>query len=156
MKILRVPAILSALLLLLLFACTSSAATTCPWLTRGSAATALGGDVTATVQIAESGEGSCTFTRQDGPKDVLKIVVSKAPLESCPAESPKPKGIGNEAALCRVERSPNEAMELLVSRVRDFHFKVSLSVHRDELQTGINRAQEAVKQIAEQVAGNLF
>ena len=156
MKILRVPAILSALLLLLLCAGTSSAATICPWLTKGSAATALGGAVTATMQIAASGEGSCTFARQDGPKDVLKIVVSKAPLESCPAESAKPKGIGNEAALCTVERSPNEPVVLLVSRVRDFHFTVSLSVHRDELQTGINRSDEAVKQIAEQVAGNLF
>jgi len=156
MKILRVPAILSALLLCLLCASASSAATICPWLTQGSAATALGGAVTATIQVAPSGEGSCTFSRQDGPKDVLKIVVSKAPPESCPAESAKPKGIGNEAALCRVERSPNEAVELLVSRVRDFHFTVSLSVHRDESQTAINRAEEAVKQIAEQVAGNLF
>lgn len=149
-------AILNALLLGLLFASASSAATTCPWLTQGSAATALGGGVTATVEIAASGEGSCTFRRQDRPKDVLKIVVSKASLESCPAESAKPKGIGNEAALCKVQRSPNEAVELVVSRVRDVHFTVSLSVHGDELPTGNSHAEEAVKQIAEQVAGNLF
>lgn len=96
------------------------------------------------------------FTRQDGPKDVLKIVVSKAPLESCPPESAKPKGIGNEAALCKVQRSPDEAVELVASRVRDLHFTVSLSVHGDELRTGMSHAEEAVKQIAEQVAGNLF
>jgi len=156
MRIFRVAAFLSALLLLLSLAHTCSAATTCPWLTQGSAVTALGGAVTATVQLAGSGEGSCTFTRQGRPKDVLKIVVSKAALESCLAGSIKPKGIGNEAALCRVERSTNQAVELLVSRVRDFHFTVSLSVHGDELQTGINRAEETVKQIAEQVAGNLF
>lgn len=149
-------AIVNALLLGLVFAGASSAATTCPWLTQGSAATVLGGGVTVTVRIAESGEGSCAFTRQDGPKDVLKIVVSKAPLESCPAESAKPKGIGNEAALCKVQRSPNEAVELVVSRVRNFHFTVTLSVHGDELQTSINHAEEAVKQVAEQVAGNLF
>lgn len=153
---LQVAAVLSALLLGLLFASASSAATTCPWLTQGSAATALGGGVTATVQIAESGEGSCTFTRRDGPKEVLRIVVSKAPLESCPAESAKPKGIGNEAALCKVQRSPNEAVELLVSRVRDLHFTVSLSVHGGESPTGASQAEDAVKQIAEQVAGNLF
>lgn len=156
MKGSRVAGILSVLLLSLLFAGTSSAATTCPWLTQGSAATALGGAVTAMMQIAGSGEGSCTFTRQGEPKDVLKIVVSKAALESCPPESAKPKGIGNEAALCKVRRTPNEAVELLVSRVREFHFTVSMSIHGDELQTGINRAEEAVKQIAEQVAGNLF
>lgn len=156
MKGLRMAAILNALLLGFVFASASFAATTCPWLTKGSAATALGGGVTATVQTAESGEGSCTFTRQDGGKDILKIDVSKAPLESCPAESSKPKGIGNEAALCRIHRSPNEAVELVVSRVRDFHFTVSLSVHADALQTGMNHAEEAVKQIAEQVAGNLF
>lgn len=153
---LRVAAILGAFLLGLSLAGASSAATTCPWLTQGSAATALGGAVTATMQIAESGEGSCTFTRHDGPKDVLKIVVSKAMLESCPAESAKPKGIGNEASLCKVQRSPNEAVELLVSRVREFHFTISMSVHGDESQAEISHAEEAVKQIAEQVAGNLF
>lgn len=152
----RVVAVCGALLFGLLFTQGARGATTCPWLTQGSAATALGGGVTATAQIAQSGEGSCTFTRLDGPKDVLKIVVSKASLESCPAESAKPKGIGNEAALCKVQRSPNEAVELVVSRVRDFHFTVSLSVHGDELRTGINHAEENVKQIAEQVAGNLF
>jgi len=156
MKILRLLATLNPLLVLLLCAGTSSAATTCPWLTQGSAATALGGTVTAAVQIAESGEGSCTFTRQDGLKNVLKIVVSKASLESCPPESAKPKGIGNEAALCKVQHSPNEAVELLVSRVRDFYFTVSISVHGDESPIGINHTEEAVKQIGEQVAGNLF
>lgn len=152
----RVVAVFGALLFGLVSTQGASATTTCPWLTQGSAATALGGGVTATAQIAQSGEGSCRFTRQDGPKDVLKIVVSKAPLESCPAESAKPKGIGNEAALCKVQRSPNETVELVVSRVRDLHFTVSLSVHGDELRTGINHAEENVKQIAEQVAGNLF
>ena len=156
MKILRVATILTALLLDLVFASASLSATSCPWLTQGSAAAVLGGGVTSMVRIAQSGEGSCTFTRQDGPKDVLKIVVSKGPLESCPAESGKPKGIGNEAGLCKIQRSPNEAVQLLVSRVRDFHFTVSLSVHADALQTAMSHAEEAVKQIAEQVAGNLF
>ena len=152
------PRALGVLVLLafaLLAPCVSAAAN-CPWVTPGSAVNWLGGPVSAVVRVSESGEGSCTFTRQAGAKSILKIVVSKAALESCPAHSAKPQGIGNEAALCKLQPSPNEAVELLVSRVREFHFTVSLSMPRDESPGGITHAEDAVKQIAEQVAGNLF
>jgi hypothetical protein len=146
----------AALVLSLLSARASAATTNCPWVTQGSVAKALGGAVTASVQVSASGEGSCIFTRQEAPNDTLKIVVSKAAVESCPAESDKPKGIGNEAALCKVQRSKHEAVELLASRVLAFHFTVSLSLADDPQNTGVSRAQETVKQIGEQVAGNLF
>jgi len=140
----------------LLCASTSSAATNCPWLAQGSAAAALGGPVTASVQVSDSGEGACTFTR-DGAGNNLKIVVQRTPQKSCPAESTKVKGIGNEAVFCKVQESPNELIEMVVSRVRELHFTVSLAVHRSASHTSeTSGAEDAVKQVAEQVAGNLF
>lgn len=134
----------------------AAAGGSCPWLTQGSAANALGGLVTVTVQVSDSGEGTCAFTRQQGTNDSLKISVQRVAQDSCPDGSVKLKGIGNEAVLCRVQRSPNELVEMVVSRVRELHFTVSFSL-RGESRTGdVSRAEEAVKQIAEQVAGNLF
>jgi hypothetical protein len=135
------------------------APSSCPWVTQGSARAALGGSVSATVQVLESGEGSCTFTRQQGAKDTLKVAVARTvlPSASCPAESPKLKGVGNEAVLCKVQGAPGELAEMLISRVRELHFTVSVSLHSEGSQTADQgRAEEVVKQIAEQVAGNLF
>lgn len=153
----RTPAICSALFFGLLCASSLSAATSCPWLTQGSAATALGGPVTASVQVSDAGEGSCTFTRQDRTQNSLKVVVQSAAQNPCPAESSKLKGIGNEAVLCKVQQSSSEWTEMVVSRVRELHFSVSLSLHGKNPQTGeTGGSQDVVKQIAEQVAGNLF
>jgi hypothetical protein len=145
--------------LLLALICSSAlhaANSSCPWLTQGSAATALGGPVTATVQISGSGEGTCAFTRQQGTNDSLKISVQRASQESCPDDSAKLKGIGNEAVLCKIRRSPNELIQIVVSRVRELHFTVRFSLRGESRAGDLNRAEEAVKQIAEQVAGNLF
>lgn len=140
-----------------------SAATNCPWLTKGSAATALGGSVSVTVQVSDSGEGSCTFTREeatskDNFKDALKISVQKAlPQPSCPAGSPKLTTIGNEAVTCTLRRQPEESMEMIVSRVRDLHFTVSITTHKQGAQApNQNQPADALEQVAEQVAGNLF
>jgi len=134
----------------------ASAAANCPWLTTGSAAMVLGGPATAAVQVSDTGEGACTFTRQDSSKSVLKIAVSQKTLESCPADSPKPRGIGNEAALCKARRSSDEVVELVVSRVRNLHFTVSLAIPVDASPGAGLTQEDAVKQIAEQVAGSLF
>jgi|SRR5277367_2481833 len=140
----------------------SSAATNCPWLTKGSAATALGGSVSVTAQVSDSGEGSCTFTREeatskDNFKDVLKIAVQKAPQPTCPAGSPKLIAIGNEAVTCTLRRPPVESVEMIVSRVRDLHFTVSITTHKQGAQpSNPSESADALEQVAEQVAGNLF
>jgi hypothetical protein len=140
-----------------------SAATNCPWFTKGSAETTLGGTVSATVQVSDSGEGSCTFTREqattkDEFKDVLKISVQKAPPQpSCPAGSPKLAAIGNEAVTCMLRRPPEESVEMIVSRVRELHFTVSLTTHKQKRPaTNPNEPDDTLEQVAEQVAGNLF
>jgi|SRR5277367_3086251 len=139
------------------------AANSCPWLTKGSAATALGGSVSVAAQVSESGEGTCTFTREeatskDNFKDVLKISVQKAPPQpSCPAGSAKVAAIGNEAVTCTLHRLPLESVEMIVSRVRDLHFTVSITTHKEGAQApNQNQPTDPLEQIAEQVAGNLF
>ena len=152
-------AMLTFLVLVLLAPATVRAANNCPWLTQGSAETALGGKVSATVKVSNSGEGFCTFSRQEGPKDTLKVVVQKAAVGSCPAGSPELKGIGNEAVLCAMRRSPNESVEMIVSRVRELHFTIRVTTHKKGNAAGDespNRMESVLEQLAEQVAGNLF
>jgi hypothetical protein len=129
----------------------------CPWLTEGSAAKALGGDVSVTVNVADTGEGSCKFTRQQDPSDSLDILISKAAFPTCPADSAKLQGIGNEAVLCKPPGSHSEAVEMVSSRVRDLHFTVTRASRRQKSTAKSTDAQEGVlTQIAEQVAGNLY
>jgi hypothetical protein len=126
--------------------------TTCPWLTQGSASRVLGGDASTKVSVSGTGEGSCRFVREQRSPDSLKILVSKDALASCPTESRKLKGIGNQAARCRVK-----GVEMVSGRVRDLHFTVTLSSRGQKSPVKLPDVQEdALEQIAEQIAGNLF
>lgn len=135
----------------------SHASTGCPWLTEGSAARALGGEVSVTVKVSDTGEGACRFSRQPGSMDALEILVSKATLPACPAESTPLKGIGNEAATCRPHSSRAEAVEMISSRVRNLHFTVTLTTRGQKSAVkSVDPQDDALEQIAEQVAGNLY
>jgi len=134
------------------------AANVCPWTTQGSAATALGGDPVATVQVSESGEGFCSYSVSDSvSKNTLKIVVRKAALpQTCPAGSSELKGVGNEAVMCTIRRSA-EVVGLIASRVRAQHFTVTITLHRKGMPNPeFGHYEDALKVIAEQVAGSLF
>ncbi len=153
------PRLLIALaVLLLLVSGRASGATMCPWLTQGSAAKILGGDVSVSVISANETEGSCTFSRRQGAAVYLfEVSVHKAAGTGCPADGTKLRGIGNEAILCRMERSPSETVEEVSGRVRDLYFSVSLGIHGPKSSAMTIEAQrEGVNQAAEQVAGNLF
>jgi len=131
--------------------------TGCPWLTEGSAARALGGKVSVTVKVSDTGEGLCKFSRQQESPDALEILVSKATLPTCPAESTSLKGIGNEAATCRPHSSRTDSVEMISSRVRDRHFTVTLTARAQKTPTKPSDPQDdPLEQIAEQVAGNLY
>lgn len=129
----------------------------CPWLTQGSAASALGGDVSVTVNVANTGEGSCRFLRQQTPLRSLEILVSKTSGTKCPDNSPRLTGIGNEAQRCRLRESHGEMTEMVSSRVRELFFTVTLSTQGQKVSVNSSdRSGDALEQIAEQVAGNLY
>jgi hypothetical protein len=119
----------------------------------------LGGESTAVVQVAaESAEGFCSFTlEQGGSTYSLRVVVRKTADVPCPAGSAQLKGIGNEAALCKRRQSHDEVVERIVSRVREKHFTVSITIRRKSSQPPeVGHYEDGLKQIAETVAGNLF
>ena len=149
---------LLSLLLFVLLTSALRAEPVCPWLTQGSAAAMLGGDVSSVIKLAPPGEGSCAFSLQRGAATYsLEIVVESTPRTACPPASQKLLGIGNEAVACRVQRSPNEAVEMVSSRVRRLYFTVSLKIQR-AANPGIplSKQRDIVERAAEQVAGNLF
>ena len=125
----------------------------CPWLTEGTAATALGVDVLATVNVSDSGEGVCKFSGKPSSADSLEIMVSKASLPTCPEGSRELKGIGNEAMRC----THGHVVEMISSRVRDLHFTVTITSHRQKNDAKADELQnDPLEQVAEQVAGSLY
>ena len=128
----------------------------CPWLTQGSAANALGGDVSATIAVSNSGEGFCRFSRPQAPHNSLEILVGKG-LSACPAGSPVVRAIGNEATRCRLSGPKGQLAEMMSSRVRDLHFTVTLTLTAQKtLVKSPDPQEDQLEQIAEQVAGNLY
>ena len=124
----------------------ASSPATCPWLTQGSASRLLGGEVSIKVNLSSTG-GFCTFLLP--PRDSLRILVSKAALASCPQGSTQLKGIGNQAASCRTPGSRRGShADMISGRVRDLYFTVTVNMPA--------APEDALEQIAEQIAGNLF
>lgn len=129
----------------------------CPWLTRGSAARALGGDVSVAANLLNTGEGSCKFTKLQEPLNSLEILVGKVSLPACPPNSMRLTGIGNEATRCRLREAHGDSVEMVSSRVRETYFCVTLSMHGQKPSTkSLDLSNDVLQQIAEQVAGNLF
>jgi hypothetical protein len=139
----------------------SSAPKVCPWVTQGSAAKALGGEVSATIEVSESGEGSCSFNRITDASTSLRIAVSKSALPSCGADGMALKGIGDEAARCTIpgsdSGSDNPKAEMISGRVRDMHFTVTLRANEHQSPgRPADPQDDELEHIAEAVAGNLF
>jgi hypothetical protein len=134
----------------------NSLKSSCPWLTQGTAAWALGGDVSATVNMSTSAEGSCKFSRLQGPPDSVEIVVRKTALPACPAASLELKGIGNQATRCSCPASHGEDVEMISSRVRDLYFTVTLASRGQRSASKPDRQNDALEQISEEIAGNLY
>jgi hypothetical protein len=121
----------------------SSAVTTCPWLTEGSAAEVLGGEVRVTLNVASPIQGTCTFVKTARPKEQLKVLVGAGNVPSCPAGSAKVIGVGDQATRCHLPHSA----QMISGNVRTVGMAITLSG---------NPTEDAIQQIAEQVAGNLF
>ena len=135
---------------------------TCPWLTEGTAATALGGTPDLAVKLASPQEGSCVFTFQnEALRSTLEITVTKQPLSTrdlnCPAGSPSLPAIGNNAVICHPALLARGDRQLVLSRVRDTYFSIVLTAERKDSTTpDVEKQRDRITMIAEQVAGNLF
>jgi len=136
----------------------AGAAELCPFMTQGSAAKLLGGDVSATVNSTEDRDGACTFTRQQASITyTLAIVVHKTPTDPCPEHSTPLKAVGNEAMSCRFSPSSSETTEKISGRVRDMFFTIALTIRGPKgPDMPVEAEREAVNQAAEQVTGNLY
>jgi hypothetical protein len=86
---------------------------------------------------------------------VLEIVVGKDMGAACPVDSPKLVGIGNEATRCRIPAAHGNTAEMLSSRVRDLHFSIVLREQKRSAKSA-DTQDDALEQLGEQVAGNLF
>jgi len=159
----------TGLLLTLLAGCTAGGAqstssrdrpmveTQCPWLTSGTAADVLGGEVASAISGNGMTEGSCRFVRRDAPMDFLEIHVSAAPLYSCPAGSTVLHGIGNEAVRCTISHEHGMAEEMASGSVRATHFTVTMSIRGSRRPAKpSDSADDPLARVADEVAGNLY
>jgi len=145
------------------------AQTKCPWLNEATAGGILGSPVTVTVTVKPGDQvsGVCKFTRKrDQATQELRISVDlmtdipkqfPTHLAQCPPKSPPLPATGNEAVTCGIHTKEYHYAEIVVGRVRNQAFVVSISstVQDDPSMTQKERRDRA-NQIAEQVAGILF
>jgi hypothetical protein len=139
----------------------------CPWINEATARGVLGGDVTLAAKVNDRGEGFCEYSRQQGAVvrqlriavNIMTDIPKQFPtyLAQCPPKSDPLRAIGNEAVTCSTEGKGRTSAEVVVGRVREQAFVVSLS---SSLQDDASMTQEMRRQkvnlVAEQVAGILF
>lgn len=132
----------------------------CPWLTEGSAAKALGGDVTVSAQQQSSFAGACRFTLKGDFDTMLNIEIGRAPAHACMEPGEELIGLGNEATLCHGKGAHGEPTKVIEGRVRNTYFIVTMSRRMAPLSAGMQSAAKAsssfIERVAEQVVGNLY
>ena len=141
------------------------ASTRCPWLNAATAGGVLGGEVQVdltppTVQ----GDLTCEFSRGQGSSAYkLHIAVHtmqdpskefKRYLSRCDGQRVPLKAIGNEAVQCVLKNSSTVSEEQVIGRVRERVFILTLMRYASASpNAGLS---EDARNLAEQVAGNLF
>lgn len=148
------------LILFLLPACVC-AQQVCPWLTQGTAAALMAGDVRANVHVSE-GEGTCEFLRTAVDDDnlaavgeglLLRIAVSRQLPRECATGEPL-KGIGQDSVFCD-EDADGKHRQMIQGRVRNTYFLLTLT-SKQTRTTNEAVLRRTLEQAAEEVAGNLF
>jgi hypothetical protein len=125
----------------------------CPWLTRGTAATVLGGDVSLAVAMVGHDQWSCMFRGLQNLDDELTITVSGVAPPTCRKNGVKLVGVANWATACSISRSHHRYIETVSGQARDTYFTVTLSFREKKKWHAEGAAAE---QIAEMVAGSLY
>jgi hypothetical protein len=125
----------------------------CPWLTEGTGAALMAGDVTAHVAEA-NGEGTCEFTRAAPAGSLrLSIAISHLPPKDCPAGE-RLSGVGQDAVFCSADMG-GEFRATIRGRVRATYF---LLTETGKPASASDKAalRDALEQAAEEVAGSLY
>jgi len=140
----------------------------CPWINEATASGLLGGGAVGDFTDASGGQPAvCTFTQTGaGFTRTLRITVEVTPgtharlqaaAQACGKNSAPIQAIGNEAAMCALDNRNAGQGELVVGRVRDQLFTITLSttLKDDPILTRMALKDKAYT-ASEQVAGNLF
>lgn len=159
------PTLLAGLVIVMPGVCHAQAK--CPWINEATARGILGGDVTLTAKVSDRGEGICEYSRQQGAVvrqlrvavNIMTDIPKQFPtyLAQCPPKSNPLRAIGNEAVACSSAGKGRASAEMVVGRVRDQAFVVSLSSSlKDDPSMTEEMRRQKVNLVAEQVAGILF
>ena len=168
MKPTRAIRLASLCLVLLAFATNCHAKNNCPWINEATASGLLGGEAVNEFTEASAGQPAvCTITQSGaGFTRTLRITVEVTPgtharmqtaAQACGKNASPLQAIGNEASICPLDIRNAALSELVVGRVRDQLFTITLSttLKDDPILTRMALKEKAYT-ASEQVAGNLF
>ncbi|HTX33937.1 MAG TPA: hypothetical protein VME43_02915 [Bryobacteraceae bacterium] len=144
--------LLTLAILLCLAAPAVAAEDPCPWLNAATAGGALGGAVQGTVAPK-----SCEFVRREEGHEItlrIEVTAASAPPAHCEAGAEAVKGIGNRAVACSYKYKPGWLAEQVVGTVRDQALLVRIATNNPSVTAKALR--DKARNVAEQVAGNLF
>lgn len=140
----------------------------CPWINEATASGLLGGDAVGDFTEASAGQPAvCTFTQTGaGFTRTLRITVEVTPntharlqsaTQACGKNAVPMQAIGNEASMCALDNRSTGQGELVVGRVRDQLFTITLgtTLKDDPILTRMALKDKAYT-AAEQVSGNLY
>lgn len=133
----------------------------CPWLTLGSAETALGGDASVSVQQLSPPEGACRFALKSDPETILEITVSKTQKRVCPDGSLTLAGLGNDARQCVQKSEKGNPIDVIEARIRDLNYVIGMTKPVPS-QRPVSRTPSpipvapAIQAVADLVAGTLY
>jgi len=165
MKTLRLA---SLLFVLLGVAVNCHAKNNCPWINEATASGLLGGDAVGDFTEPSTGQPAvCTIIQTGtGFTRTLRITVEVTPdtharwqsaAQVCGKNAASLQAIGNESAMCAVDNHGPGLAELVVGRVRDQLFTITISTTlKDDLILTRTSLKEKAYTASEQVAGNLF
>lgn len=132
----------------------------CPWLNAGTAAKALGADVTVTAHSDSNWSGSCRFVSSTAPAASIEVMVGKVDAHPCVPGATPLAGIGNQAVLCSAKNASGSETQTISGRVRDAWFVVALvtSPDKSHISAAQNESPDSspIEFLAEQVTGNLY
>jgi hypothetical protein len=139
----------------------------CPWLNVATATGVLRSSETSPMAtLAQGSPALCSFQYRDATASrELRITVEQAQAPgqlmkaregACGSSTAPLKAIGNEAVACKLGAEGSTTGELIIGRVRDQIFTVSVTGAANDRGVIAEAMGDKTRNIAEQVAGALF